>query len=128
MNVSKSSAYKSGYQVQLHFHLKLQAKDEKLLWRIRATLQCGNVYFQKEKRKNHSQCYRYTVSSLNDIFEKVIPFFKRYSLQTASKSHSFKQFCLIARLVKDKKHFKTEYISNIMKIKSTMNQWTSGLA
>ena len=128
VNVSKSSAYKSGYQVQLHFHLKLQAKDEALLWKIRTTLQCGNVYFQKEQRKNHSQCYRYTVSGLNDIFEKIIPFFKKYPLQTASKSYSFKQFCRIAQLVKERKHLQSEYIAKIIEIKSKMNHRVSGFA
>lgn len=128
VNVSQSSAYKSGYLVQMHFHLKLQARDENLLWKIRETLQCGNVYFQKEKRKNHTQCYRYTVSGLTDIFEKIIPFFEEYPLQTASKSYSFKQFCKIARLVRARKHLTRAGVQEIVRIKKTMNQKTPGLA
>ncbi|MBU1246651.1 LAGLIDADG family homing endonuclease [Patescibacteria group bacterium] len=55
VNLSESNAYNSGTRVQLHFHIKLQAVDQDLLWKICNTLNCGNVYFQKEKRLNHAQ-------------------------------------------------------------------------
>lgn len=128
VNIGKSPAYQAGWRVQLHFHLKLQAKDEKLLWKIRNTLECGNVYFQHETRSNHTQCYRYTVGSWKDIDEKIIPFFKNYSLQTTSKQKSFTVFCEIAELVKAKKHLTPKGIERIRILKSRMNQRTVGLA
>ncbi len=128
VNVSESSAYRSGFLIQLHFHLKLQARDEKLLWKIRDTLGCGNVYFQKELRKNHTQCYRYTVNSQKDIFEKLIPFFEKNPLQTASKQASFKKFREIACLVKQKKHLTKKGVQMIRILKEGMNQKTFGLA
>ena len=128
VNMGKSSAYKVGWRIQLHFHLKLQVKDEKLLWRIRHTLGCGNVYFQHETRSNHAQCYRYTVGSWKDINEKIIPFFKNHTLQTTSKQKSFMVFCKIAELVKAKKHLTPKGIEEIRILKSRMNQRTVGLA
>ena len=128
VNAWKSSAYKAGYGIQLHFHLKMQEKDKPLLEKIRNTLDCGAVYFQKEQRTNHCQCYRYTVSSQKDIFERLIPFFKRYPLQSVSKNKSFQIFCQIADLVKSGQHLKGSGIERIKTLKLQMNQKTIGLA
>ena len=80
VNVGQSSRYRSGFRVQLHFHLKMQEKDKDLLEKVKNTIGCGAVYFQKEQRANHCQCYRYTVSSQSDIFNTIIPFFEQYPL------------------------------------------------
>lgn len=128
VNIWKSSAYRAGYGVQLHFHLKMQERDRRLLEKIKNTIGCGAVYFQKERRANHCQCYRYTVSAQGDIQETVIPFFKNNPLQSASKSESFKIFCQIALLVRERKHLTSEGIENIRTLKQRMNQKTTGLA
>src|SRR3989344_6017535 len=85
VNVWNNPAYRAGAQVQTHFHIKMQERDRRLLERIRNTLQCGEVYFQKEVRLNHCHCYRYTVSARKDIVSKIIPFFTKHPLQSASK-------------------------------------------
>ena len=128
VNVKKSPAYKAGWRVQLHFHLKLQAEDEALLHRVRNTLNCGNVYFQRESRGNHTQCYRYTVGAWRDIDQKIIPFFEKHPLQTVSKQRSFKAFCKIADLVRRGKHLMPTGAERIRQIKSGMNTRTVGLA
>ena len=128
VNVGKSSRYRAGYRIQLHFHLKMQDRDKELLEKIRNTIGCGEVYFQKEQRVNHCQCYRYTVSAERDIQEIVIPFFKRYPLQSASKSASFDIFCQVASLIKGRKHLVLEGVEQIRELKSRMNKKTIGLA
>lgn len=128
VNISKSNSYKAGYTIHLHFHIKMQEKDKPLLEKVKNTLNCGAVYFQKEARANHCQCYRYTVSSYRNIFEIIIPFFQKYHLQSISKQKSFKLFCEIAKLVKKGKHLSKEGIEKIKTIKSKMNKKTIGLA
>jgi hypothetical protein len=128
VNLSQSQAYKSGWRVQMHFHLKLQEADEELLWKIRNTLNCGNVYFQKEQRKNHTQCYRYTVGAWRDIESTIIPFFTKHHLQTVSKRKSFDIFCEIANLVTQEKHLTMEGIEEIRLLKQKMNKRTIGFA
>ncbi len=128
VNIWKSSAYRAGVGVQMHFHLKMQEKDKPLLEKVRNTLECGAVYFQKEQRTNHCQCYRYTVSSQRDIFEKIIPFFQQYPLQSVSKHKSFKIFCQIATLLQAKAHLSEEGVKRIRALKVHMNQKTVGLA
>ena len=128
VNIWKSDAYRAGYGVQLHFHIKMQERDRQLLEKVRNTIGCGAVYFQKEQRANHCQCYRYTVSAQRDIQETVIPFFKKHPLQSASKAASFKIFCQIAERVRAGKHLTPEGIEAIRTLKTRMNQKTSGLA
>lgn len=128
VNMGASSRYRAGFRVQMHFHLKMQERDRELLEKVRNTIGCGAVYFQKEQRANHCQCYRYTVSAERDIQEVVIPFFKKYPLQSASKSASFLIFCQIAALLKEGRHLKPEGIEEIRALKMRMNQKTAGLA
>ena len=128
VNVSKMSAYKTGYRIQMHFHLKLQEIDKSVLDKIKNTLGCGGVYFQKEQRRNHTQCYRYTVSSQKDIFDKLIPFFRQNKLQTKSKLRNFELFCENASLIKADKHLQKSGIDKILLLKSEMNKRTTGLA
>lgn len=128
VNIWKTPAYRAGAQVQMHFHIKMQERDRAVLEKIRNTLQCGEVYFQKEVRANHCQCYRYTVSSRKDIIEKVIPFFRKHPLQTASKRANFKLFSKIAHLMEKDVHKTAEGIEKIRAFKAQMNQKTIGLA
>src|SRR3989344_1499793 len=85
VNTTPLKRYRAGVFVGLHFYIKLNARDKDVLEQVRDALGCGAVYFQKEIRANHAQCYRYSVSSSRDIIEKIIPFFNEHQLQTASK-------------------------------------------
>lgn len=128
VNMGEFPNYKSGVRVQMHFHIKMQEQDRPLLEKVKNTLQCGEVYFQKEKRANHCQCYRYTVSSHKDISNRIIPFFLKYPLQSISKSKSFKEFCRISYFLDKKVHFTKAGIKKIRLLKAQMNQKTIGLA
>ena|SRR3990167_7747973 len=128
VNMADFPAYRSGVRVQMHFHVKMQEKDRQLLERLRNTLDCGKVYFQKEVRANHCQCYRYTAFSQRDILGKIIPFFRKYPLQSASKRKSFEAFRKIASLMKKNAHLTKGGIKKIRQLKSQMNQKTIGLA
>ena len=128
VNMGIYPAYRAGTRVQMHFHLKMQERDKDLLEKVRNTLNCGAVYFQKEQRKNHAQCYRYTVSSHAEIFSKIIPFFRQHPLQSASKSKSFDIFCQIAGLLQKQAHLTAKGVKQVRALKSQMNQKTFGLA
>ena len=128
VNIGKYPAYRTGTRIQMHFHLKMQERDKKLLEKVRNTLDCGAVYYQKERRANHAQCYRYTVSSQTEIFNKIIPFFQQHPLQSASKHKSFNIFCQIADLFKKRVHLTKKGVKRIRLLKSQMNRKTFGLA
>ena len=128
VNIWNTPSYRAGAGVQMHFHVKMQEQDKALLEKLRNTLKCGKVYFQKEPRANHCQCYRYTVSSGRDIREKIIPFFQKHQLQSPSKRKNFKIFCRVAKLIEKGEHLKKSGLLKIRKLKAKMNRKTVGLA
>lgn len=128
VHIRKSDAYRIGFNVALHFFIKMRADDKILLQKVKETLGCGAVYFQKEKRSNHTDCYRYTVNGNKDILEKIIPFFEKFSLQSQSKLKSFKTFSRIALMIKNNEHLTKKGLDRIVKLKQKMNNHNVGLA
>lgn len=107
-------------KVELKFSLKLRHQDKNLLYELKQFFNCGNIYIQRDKRKNHSLCYRFEVQNKKDIIEKIIPFFKRNKPRTNSRSRDFEFFSQISKLSqKDKIDFE-----KIKSLKSKMH-WGS---
>lgn len=100
-------------EVRLLFEIELGEDDREILERVKKTLNCGNIYYLNyERYKKWRPHYKYKVSNLKDISEKVIPFFKKYPLQ-ARKKQSFAIFCKTAELMFSKKHLTKEGIDEI---------------
>jgi hypothetical protein len=108
-------------RVEPRFFLKLIEKDKKILYKLQKFFGCGNVYFQKDKRANHQQCYRYDISDRNDLEKIIIPFFQKNSLQLRSKKSDFEIFCRILKMVQNKEHLKEAGLRKIYKLKQKMH-------
>lgn len=103
-------------EVRLLFEIELREDDKGILERVKETLNCGNIYYLNyERYKKWRPHYKYKVSSLKDISEKIIPFFKQYPLQ-AKKKHNFAIFCKVAELMLSKRHLSKEGIEEIRKL------------
>lgn len=111
---------RSKHGVETHFYIKMREDELRLLEKIKRFFECGAIYYQKDKRRNHSSCYRYEINAQKDIHEVLIPFFDKHHLQSGKKEN-YKIFREIAKLVKDKKHRKKEGLEEIRKLKSQMN-------
>tara|TARA_Y100000310_G_C20344944_1_gene651571 strand:+ start:183 stop:692 length:510 start_codon:yes stop_codon:yes gene_type:complete len=85
-------------KVELKFSVKLRHQDRNILDALQTFFGCGNVYIQRDKRKNHSLCYRYEVQSKEDIMQKIIPFFEENSPKIPSRKNDFELFKQIAIL------------------------------
>ena len=103
------------------FYVKLVAKDKEILYRLKKFFDCGNVYFQGDKRKNHQDCYRYEVANRNDLRTVIIPFFKKYSLQVFSKQKDFKIFCKLIELMEKGEHLNEKGLRRIYNLKQKMH-------
>lgn len=104
-------------EIRLIFEIELREDDKEILERVKETLGCGNLYHltyeRYEKWKPH---YKYKVSNLKDITQKIIPFFKKYPLQ-AKKKHSFELFCKVSERMLAKRHLALDGIDEIKKLK-----------
>ena len=87
-------------KVELKFSLKLRHQDKQVLDELQNFFGCGKVYIQRDKRENHSLCYRFEVQNKKEIFEKIIPFFEKNTPKLPSRKKDFELFKEIAMLAK----------------------------
>jgi hypothetical protein len=113
INIQKSATTKSGLNVQLEFNISQHKRDEQLLTSLVEFLGCGNTY-------TRDNICRFRVTNLTSIVTKIIPFFKE-NLIAGAKFQDFEDFCLVAEMLKDKKHLTPEGLDNVCKIKARMN-------
>ncbi len=120
-NVRLNKARTRRSKIELRFSLKLRHQDKEILDQLRLFFECGNVYIQRDKRKNHSLCYRFEVQNKKEIIEKIIPFFEENPPLIPSRKRDFELFQQIASLSK-------EEVIDEEKIQSLKEQMHWGLA
>lgn len=108
-------------RVEPKFFLKLIDKDKAILFQFKKFFGCGNVYFQKDKRPNHQNCYRFEVSNRNDLNKVIIPFFQKHPLKLRSKAYDFVVFCRIMKMINRGIHLKDEGLQKIYTLKQKMH-------
>ncbi len=115
------SSQKRRARVELKFNLKLIEKDKDILNKLKQFFGCGSVYFQKDTRPNHQNCYRYEVYRRDDLINTIIPFFKRHKLQFVSKQKDFQTFCRIMKMIMKNEHLSDLGLKKIYVLKQTMH-------
>ena len=120
-NPDSKKEVKRRTKVEPRFYLKLIEKDKKILYKLKKFFGCGAVYFQKDKRENHQDCYRYEVANRNDLEKIIIPFFRNNPLNLHSKRRDFEIFCRILKMVKKKKHLEESELRKIYLLKQKMH-------
>ncbi|HEY4506594.1 MAG TPA: LAGLIDADG family homing endonuclease [Candidatus Paceibacterota bacterium] len=103
------------------FYLKLVEKDKDILYQLKNFFGCGNVYFQKDNRSNHQNCYRYEVFNWGQLEKIIIPFFKKNRLKLKSKKKDFKIFCNLFNRLLNKEHLKKPGLKRLYQIKQLMH-------
>ncbi len=103
------------------FYVKLIEKDKIILFSLQKYFGCGNIYFQKDTRPNHQQCYRYEVGKREDLLKVIIPFFKKYLLKFPSKQHDFVYFCKIIECMEKGEHLTNKGLKKLYDLKQKMH-------
>ncbi|MCI0558472.1 MAG: LAGLIDADG family homing endonuclease, partial [Nitrososphaera sp.] len=85
-------------KIELKFSLKLRYQDKDILDELQKFFECGKVYIQRDKRANHSLCYRFEVQNKKEIIEKIIPFFEKNPPMIQSRKRDFELFKEIVQL------------------------------
>ncbi len=120
-NPNSKESIKRRVKAEPRFYLKLVEKDKSILYELKRFFDCGNVYFQKDKRKNHQDCYRYEVAKRNDLEEIIIPFFKKNRLRIVSKRKDFEIFCKIMKRIMKGEHLTKSGLKNLYQLKQKMH-------
>jgi len=121
LNTGLKKERKRRTRAEPRFYLKLIERDKNILYELKKFFGCGNIYFQKDKRKNHQNCYRYEVANRKDLERVIVPFFKKHRLKLASKSKDFKIFCRIMKEIKKGKHLTDSGLKSLYRIKQEMH-------
>lgn len=116
-----SSTSKRRVTVEPKFYVKLIEKDKEILERLKLFFKCGSIYFQKDNRPNHQNCYRYEVYNREDLVKIIIPFFKKHQLQFASKRNDFEVFCKMMIMIQNKDHLSTKGLRSLFQLKQLMH-------
>ena len=108
-------------RVEPKFYLKLIEEDKSILDELKKFFNCGNVYYQKDSRSNHKNCYRFEVTNRQDLIGKIIPFFEKNILRLESKQRDFKVFCQIMDKVMKNQHLTSLGLRKIGRLKQKMH-------
>lgn len=106
-----------GHKVNLEYKVSQKDTSIDVLYAIQDYFGCGSVVI--DNRKDNT--YKFHVTSLKDILDKVIPHFESYALVT-SKKLNFLDFKLVANMKRQGSHLTTEGIEAILSIKAKMNK------
>ncbi len=107
--------------VEPKFYIKLVEKDKDILYSLKDFFDCGSVYFQKDTRPNHQNCFRYEVYNRKELIEKIIPFFRKNKLKFNSKRKDFEIFCELMKMISENKHLNTTGLRKMFALKQTMH-------
>jgi hypothetical protein len=91
-------------RIEPRFYVKLVEEDKEILNGLKDFFGCGKVYFQKDARKNHKNCYRFEVFNRKELTTIIIPFFQENLPQFPSKREDFKIFCVIMEKIREGRH------------------------
>ncbi len=118
VNIAKTNS-KLGHSIKLMFRLAQHDRDLNLFNLIIKYFNCGTI---QRKAYSGSQMHiiDLNISKFNDIYTKIIPFFKEYKLKS-NKYLDFIDFCEVANIINDSQHLTPEGIAKILAIKAKMN-------
>ena len=121
VRINENDARRRRAKIELKFSLKLRHQDKEMLGELQRFFGCGNVYIQRDKRANHSLCYRFEVQNKKEIVETIIPFFEQHPPKLPSRKRDFELFRTIVQKTNDA-------VLNVDEIKQLKSQMHWGLA
>ncbi len=119
--VINNKTTKFGKQIFPEFVVTQGMKSLMALEKIKNFFGCGNIFINKRYNNHNEDLYRYCVRSLGELDAKIIPFFKKYPLQTYKQ----KDFLIFEKVVKSmikKKHLTEKGRKEIISLISKMNR------
>ena len=114
VGINAQPEMKAGYQVLPEFTVVQHKRDVQLLYALKHFFGCGVV------RQNHGDRMAYRVRGIENLRERIIPFFEKHPLKT-KKHIDFLKFRKILLLIEREEHLTLAGIEKIRQIASEMN-------
>lgn len=119
VSFSPRSGLKSKLEVRPSFSVSQNGDRSEVLRLFQETLGCGTI-----RPDRSDKTFKFEVRSLDELIDRVVPFFERYSLKS-SKIKDYVLFSRICSLMKQEKHKNRQGLEEIIKLAIQMN--TSGM-
>jgi len=116
ISIRKKSDLKLKWSVELAFSISVNKKDLKVLELIKDYLGVGNIFYNKK-----DDCYHFTVASVKDLTNVIIPHFDKYPLLSL-KQVDFFLFKSVVELINGKEHLTLLGLQKIVDIKASFNK------
>ncbi len=119
VTIQKSGNVKLGIQIIPEFHVSQHQNRTEVLHEIKRVFSCG--YIKPNDPSNPKDLTSvYVVRNINDLRNKVIPFFKKSPL-ISIKQKDFEKFAQVVGLMEEGGHLKRDSLITILRIAYSMN-------
>lgn len=115
--VLKRTGYKTGWNIIPVFTISLNSRDTALLEKIQHFF--GGIGKISHRKKDNAVYF--TVKSVKDLMNVIIPHFEKYPLLT-KKSVDFELFKEIVTIMYNKQHLDTDGLNKVMMLKYSLNK------
>jgi hypothetical protein len=120
-NLNQSTERIRRTRIEPRFYVKLIEEDKAILYGLKDFFGCGRVYFQKDYRENHKDCYRFEVFNRDELEKVIIPFFRKDPPRFPSKYKDFKIFCELMAKIQRGEHLTDSGLRSIFELKQLMH-------
>jgi hypothetical protein len=118
--IFRNRSCRLGWQVQPDFSVVQGARSVQVLHDLERFFGCGHVGRNARHDDHREDLYRYSVRSLGDLVETIVPFFEAHPLRTA-KRDEFVRFAGVVRLMSRKVHLSVDGLAQIARVAEAMN-------
>jgi len=117
VSIKKAGDRPLGWRVSACFNVS--QREKQVLELLQQALACGTI------RRRWDGVHYFEVNSHIDLMERVIPFFRRYSLRSPSKNETLEIFSQICEIMCSGLHLTESGLREIVHLRSLMNNETS---
>jgi len=123
IKIIKRSTNRTGWYLQPIFRIELHDREISLLKRVHSFFGVGNFRdnISHKNNNNKSLTVTFSVESIKDLTNVIIPHFNKYPLLTKKRA-DFELFKQIVEMMSNKEHLTMEGLKKIISIRASLNK------
>lgn len=117
ISIKRHDSSRFGYVIDPEFFLYQHLSGKPILDCAKKLFRSGNVFL----KPGPEDVYAYSITSRRVIYEKVIPYFKKYVLPFSCKFTFFSTFLYIIESLENKKHYELNGFLELLELTYNLN-------
>ena len=114
ISLRKKSDYRLIWQPVLSFNVS--QKDKTMLENMKKIFHCGII-----KQRKVDGVFSYDITNPLELYNRIIPFFKKFTFFSKSKRHNFALFCKATELMMKKRHLTQSGLYELVQLREQIN-------